>query len=72
VFPVGTVTEADTWETFPAESKEAMSGIDATFRNFYTGPEKYKDAPVALQIVTRRLREEQALMLAAELLDILK
>lgn len=72
VFPVGTVAKSDTWEKFPAESREAMSELDKTFRTFYTGPEKYKDAPVALQLVTRRLREEQAVMLATEVLDILK
>ena len=70
--PVGTVAESDTWGNFPAESREARSELDSKFRDFYTGPEKYKDAPVALQIVTRRLREEQAIKLATEVVGVLK
>jgi amidase len=72
VFPVGTVVESDTWVNFPPESNEAMSELDAIFRDFYTGPEKYKDAPVALQLVNRRLREEQALGISTVILSCLK
>ena len=61
VFPVGTVLDSDTWANYPRENSKTMTELDSTFRDFYRGPEKYKDAPVALQLVTRRLREEQAL-----------
>ncbi|KAG0646116.1 amidase [Hyphodiscus hymeniophilus] len=69
--PIGTVADSDTWENFPPQSREPMSELDTTFRNFYTGPEKYKDAPIGLQIITRRLREEQAIMIASEVMGIL-
>lgn len=71
-FPVGTVWGRDTWENYPDDSTELMGDLDTTFRKLYTGPEKYKDAPVALQLVTRRLREEQALEIATEVLRCLK
>lgn len=41
-----------------------MSEQDAVFENYYDsekGSQKYEDAPVCLQLVTRRYREEQLL-----------
>jgi amidase len=59
IFPVGTVKGTDTWNRYPRFSKEHLSEEDARFEGYYeAGPEKYKDAPVCLQLVTRRYREE--------------
>jgi len=40
-----------------------MSEVDVTYREFFDegGPQKYKDAPISLQLVARRLREEDLL-----------
>jgi hypothetical protein len=40
VFPVGFVQSNHTWENFPA--KAVLGTEDLLFRNFYSGPEKYK------------------------------
>lgn len=64
VFPVGTVQDTDTWSQFPRPVGEGfLSEADTTFHNYYgeNGPEKYKDAPVCLQLVARRFREESLL-----------
>lgn len=62
-FPAGTVRASDTWENFPPVSRTPMSEVDVTYREFFDegGPEKYKDAPISLQLVARRLREEDLL-----------
>lgn len=64
VFPVGAVQEDDTWLKNPRASKTHMSDQDAVFEEYYgseMGPQKYKDAPISLQLVTRRYREEHLL-----------
>lgn len=62
-FPTGVINSADTWASYPAEQKHAMSPIDEYYRQLYDeyGPEKYVNAPVSLQLVGRRLREEELL-----------
>ncbi|CAD0106951.1 unnamed protein product [Aureobasidium uvarum] len=63
VFPVTKVLETDTW----AEDTPAVKGDkDAMYRRFWDegGPQKYKDAPVNLQLVGKRLREENLLAVA--------
>ncbi|CAK1358673.1 unnamed protein product [Cercospora beticola] len=62
-FPTGVINSADTWTSYPAEQKHAMSPIDGYYRQLYDeyGPEKYVNAPVSLQLVGRRLREEELL-----------
>ncbi|KAI4719231.1 amidase [Aureobasidium sp. EXF-10727] len=63
VFPVTKVLETDTW----AEDTPAVKGDkDAMYRKFWDegGPQKYMDAPVNLQLVGKRLREESLLAVA--------
>lgn len=72
VFPFSTVEKDDTWEKFPAESEKPLSEADVAFKAFYTGPEKYLDAPVGLQLVTRRFRDEEALLIGEEIARVLK
>ncbi|KAL3427906.1 acetamidase [Phlyctema vagabunda] len=64
VLPISTVQETDTWENFPGTY---LSEQDRAFGAFYTGPEKYKNAPISLQIVTRRFGEEKALLIMEEI-----
>lgn len=70
VLPVGTVQDNDTWENFPAAAAaigDEMSEVDGLYRGYYTGPSRYQDAPVALQVVTRRFGEERALLFVDEI-----
>ena len=59
VFPVGTVSANDTWESEPP----ILGSKDKEYREYYyrDGPAKYRDAPVSLQLVGKRLREETLL-----------
>ena len=59
IFPVGTVEEGDTWANFPRA--KAAGKDDVLFERIYKGPGKYANAPVALQLVGRRFREEEVL-----------
>ncbi|THZ76229.1 amidase [Aureobasidium pullulans] len=63
VFPVTEVRETDTWEegAVPVQGEK-----DAMYRKFWDegGAGKYKDAPVNLQLVGKRLREERLLAVA--------
>jgi amidase len=63
VFPVTRVKETDTWD---AETPEVMGEKDAMYRGFWDegGVDKYRDAPVNLQLVGKRLREERLLAVA--------
>ena len=65
MFPVGTVEEGDTWERFSSVGEKPFGEEDKRFRGYYgeglKGPEKYRDAPIALQLVGRRYREEELL-----------
>lgn len=64
VFPAGKVLASDTdWPStegyeFP---EVGYSQINEEYRNAYTGPERYKDAPIGLQLVGRRYEEEKVL-----------
>ena len=59
VFPVGSVNKDDSWTKYP-RSKPVMGEEDARFEGYFgdDGATKYTDAPVSLQLVTRRYREE--------------
>jgi amidase len=63
VFPVTKVQETDTWDL---DTKGVMGEKDAMYRKFWDegGVDKYRDAPVNLQLVGRRLREENLLAVA--------
>lgn len=64
ILPVGVVETGDTWSNFPRQ-KGVFGEEDAFFEEAYrAGPSKYADAPVALQLVGRRYREEQVLAIA--------
>jgi len=75
-FPVSVVKESDTWENFPRNVETCMSKEDELYRSFYgnrgEGPRKYKDAPVALQLVGRRFAEEKLLGILERIMDDLK
>lgn len=62
VFPVGRVQEGDSWARF-SRSKALMGEEDARFERYFgdDGARKYEDAPVSLQLVARRYREEALL-----------
>jgi amidase len=62
VFPVGHVLASDTWDE--ASKRAGVCGDkDREYRAFWDagGAEKYKDAPVNLQLVGKRLQEERLL-----------
>lgn len=61
VFPVRTVRETDTVHNYPTEQETPLNDTDALFKEFYTGPAKYRGAPINLQLVSRRYREESVL-----------
>lgn len=58
-FPVSVVEETDTWKP----RNGFLGEEDERFWAYYgmKGQEKYKDAPVSLQLVGRRYREEEVL-----------
>lgn len=61
-FPMSTVQGSDTYENFPRQSEEPLNVRDAYFINAYKpGPKKYRNCPVALQVVGRRHEEEKML-----------
>ncbi|KAL1303077.1 hypothetical protein AAFC00_006521 [Neodothiora populina] len=61
VFPVTCVKETDT----RASTLPIMSPKDQEYRDYYKeGPAKYRDAPICLQLVGRRLQEEKLLAMA--------
>lgn len=59
VFPVSTVQDTDVWEG----TEPVLSEKDVEYRAFYSndGPSKYREAPVALQLIGKRLQEESLL-----------
>lgn len=59
VLPVSTVRSTDTWDIYPARIP-FKGPIDEEYRQQYS-PDKYKDAPISLQLVTSRLQEEKVL-----------
>jgi amidase len=72
IFPVGVVEESDTWANVPRQ-EETMGDDDALFEKLYeAGPAKYAKAPVALQLVGRRYREEQILDMTETIVSHLK
>ncbi|KAI5204867.1 amidase [Aureobasidium subglaciale] len=63
VFPVTKVLETDTWD---ASTGKVKGERDELYRGYWNegGWEKYRDAPVNLQLVGKRLREERLLAVA--------
>ncbi|CAG8978766.1 hypothetical protein HYALB_00012498 [Hymenoscyphus albidus] len=69
VFPVTSVQQTDTYENFPRLRKEPLGERDLHYIDAYkNGPSKYANAPVALQLITRKHTEEKALK-AVELVE---
>lgn len=62
VFPVGRVKQDDSWTKHP-RSKPVMGEEDLRFESYFgdNGATKYEAAPVSMQLVTRRYREEALL-----------
>ena len=58
VFPVGRV---DPGIDRPDTMYEPQNQDDAFNHALYTGPERYKDAPIALQLVTKRFEDEKCI-----------
>lgn len=56
-------------KTSTRSREEYMSEQDAIFEGYYSGSQKYKDAPVSLQLVTRRYREEQLLRMVEKVVE---
>jgi amidase len=73
VFPIGTVKETDTWAQYPRASKVPLSEEDGVYEMYYgdgkLGPEKYEGAPVSLQLISRRYREEEVLEMLKRILQ---
>ncbi|EXJ77213.1 hypothetical protein A1O3_10371 [Capronia epimyces CBS 606.96] len=67
VMPVGKVEESDTWDEFPPASLTPLTSADDSYRQLFEnrqGASRYQHAPVAIQIVGRRLQEERILRIA--------
>jgi amidase len=64
--PCGTIRASDTWDS-SAKEPISVSEADDWFRELYgtQGPERYANAPVGIQIVTRRFQEERLLQIVA-------
>ncbi|GAB7353854.1 hypothetical protein MBLNU459_g4217t1 [Dothideomycetes sp. NU459] len=64
VFPASTVKATDTWKSVGLSGNAVpMTEKDAEYRRYFDqgGPYKYRDAPVSLQLIGRRLQEEKLL-----------
>ncbi|KAJ9224000.1 hypothetical protein DTO169C6_3620 [Paecilomyces variotii] len=76
VLPVSIVKETDTWERYPRVSEKPLSDIDAWYESLYgkgtDGPRKYCDAPISLQLVSRRFQEEKLLAVMASVDGVLQ
>jgi hypothetical protein len=66
---VGKVEPSDTWENFPPAIEQSLGKDDDFSRMTYTRPEKYRDSPVSLQIVTRCLQEEKNLAIMEKVIQ---
>lgn len=66
VIPRRTIRTSDTWDS-SAKGLVGLSAADDWFRELYgtQGPGRYANAPVGIQIVTRRLQEERLLRIVA-------
>lgn len=63
-FPVGQVDQA---LDVADQSYQPQNKDDAFNHALYTGPERYKDAPVSLQLVTRRYEDEKCVEILKEI-----
>jgi hypothetical protein len=64
------VKDADIWASQPR--LKSASHEDILFKEMYTGPDKYRNAPINLQLVTRRFEEEKLLLMVDEVLKSLE
>lgn len=66
VIPYGTVHAFHKWDD-SASGSVSLNATDDWFRELYgtQGPERYANAPVGIQVVTRRLQEERLLRIVA-------
>ena len=73
MFPVGKVKGGDTWERFSREEAMSFGVDDERFERYYeegeNGPRKYEGAPVNLQLVGRRYKEEEILEMVEKVLE---
>lgn len=62
VLPSDFVQSTDTWQNFPRK-RPCAGDLDQWYEGLYTaaGPERYANAPLALQLVGNRLEEEELL-----------
>lgn len=69
VFPVSTVKDTDALSS----NEPILSERDQEYRGFYAkgGPAKYRDAPIALQLVGKRFQEEKLLAMTELVQDTL-
>lgn len=76
VLPASTVKDTDTWERYPRASSKPLSDFDAWYERLYgkgtEGPAKYRDAPISLQIVSRRFQEEKLLAVMERVDEVLR
>lgn len=70
VFPVSTVADDDCWQ----KDVPVLSEKDQEYRQYYgkDGPSKYRNAPISMQLVGRRLQEEKLLVMAEVVREALK
>lgn len=71
VIPVGKVREDDTCDRDADGGSSRFGSLDDWYTENYS-PEKYANAPVAIQIVGRRLQEEKVLGMASKIESTLK
>ncbi|KAL1849577.1 hypothetical protein Plec18167_003179 [Paecilomyces lecythidis] len=76
VLPVSVVKDTDTWEKYPRVSQKPLSAMDAWYESLYDqgieGPQKYRDAPISLQLVSRRFQEEKLLAVLASVDEVIR
>ncbi|KAH7248249.1 amidase signature domain-containing protein, partial [Fusarium solani] len=66
------VTRVDTGLDVPNDGYVPMNKLDRFNRHLYTAAERYVDAPVSLQLVTRRYGDEICIALLREIEAVLK
>lgn len=66
VLPVGTVQDSDSWE----KDEPVMSEEDGVSRQRWDA-DRYRDAPVSVQVVGRRFNEEAVLDVVEEVVRVL-
>lgn len=70
VIPMGKVRPSDTWD--PSASGLYLSSTDEWYRQLFdmkSGASRYRDAPIGIQVVGKRLQEEKLLNVAGVIED---